>query len=138
MSPRSDSARLKARLDAIPGEILGELRPALVKSAEEVADRMRALVPVDEGDLKASITVTPPGGTTPAYAEGGGQRTASSNQALVTAGAPKVRHGHLVEFGTAKMAPRPFMRPAWRLAKARIERRIKRAISLAIKRAAGG
>ena len=138
MSLRADSARLAARLDAIPGEVLAELRPALIRSAEEVADKMRALVPVEEGDLKASITVTPPLGTTPAYAEGGGRRTAGPNQALVTAGAPKVRHGHFMEFGTVKMAPRPFMRPAWRLAKARIERRVKRAISLAIKRAAGG
>ena len=137
MPIRLDSQRLAARLDAIPGEVVAQLRPALVKSAEEVADRMRALVPVDEGDLKASITVTGPGETTPAYAEGGGKRTAHANQALVTAGAPKVRHGHFLEFGTVKLAPRPFMRPAWRLAKLRVERRIARAISLAIKKAAG-
>ena len=138
MSLRLDSAKLAARLDAIPAEVVAQLRPALVKSAEEVAANMRALVPVDEGDLRESITVTGPGEETPAYAEGGGKRTASSNQALVTAGAPKVRHGHFMEFGTVKLAPRPFMRPAWRLAKLRVERRIARAIAAAIRKATRG
>ncbi len=135
MSLRDDSRRLGARLNAIPEEILAALRPVLLKSAEDVAANMRALVPVDEGDLKASIAVTGPGETTPAYAAGGGKRTANENQALVTVGNPEARHGHLVEFGTVKMEAQPFMRPGWRIAKPKIERRIKRAITAAIKKA---
>lgn len=137
MSLRNDSKRLGARLTAIPNDILEALRPALVKSAEEAAANMRALVPVDEGDLQASITVTGPGETTPAYAAGGGKVTAHENQALVTIGNPDVRTGHMVEFGTIKMEAQPFMRPGWRIAKPRIERRITRAISAAIKKAGG-
>lgn len=41
------SAELARRLEAIPEEILGELRPALIKSAEDLAERMRALVLVE-------------------------------------------------------------------------------------------
>lgn len=129
---------LSARLKAIPGAVVDGVRPALVKGAEEVAATMRALVPVDEGDLKASITVTAPGQTTPAYAEGGGKRTAGSNQALVTAGSETVRHGHLQEFGTVKQEAQPFMRPGYRLAKPKAQRRINRAIGQAIKKAAEG
>lgn len=135
MSIIDDSAKLAARLKAIPSDILAELRPALVKSAEEVAGNMRVLVPVDDGDLKESIDVTGPNETTPAYAAGGGKRTAGPNQALVTVGNEDARHGHLQEFGTVEHEAQPFMRPAWRIAKPRIERRIKRAITTVIKRA---
>lgn len=132
------SKRLEARLKAIPKEVVEALRPALIKGAEEYAAAMRALVPVDEGDLKASITVTAPGESTPAYAEGGGRRTAGPNQALVTVGNEDVRHGHLQEFGTVKQEAQPFMRPGARLAKPRAQRRINRAVGQAIKKAAEG
>lgn len=131
------SKALEARLKAIPQEVVREVQPALITGAEEVAATMRALVPVKEGDLKASITVTAPGETTPPYAEGGGRRTAASNQALVTAGNEDVRHGHLQEFGTVAHEAQPFMRPGFRLAKPKALRRIQRAIGKAIRNAGG-
>ncbi|WP_415402888.1 HK97-gp10 family putative phage morphogenesis protein [Tateyamaria sp. SN3-11] len=138
MSLNAQSLRLQKQLKAIPPEIVEQLEPALIKGAEEVADTMRLLVPVKEGDLKASITVTPPGQTTPAYAVGGGKRTAQTNQALVTIGNEDVRTGHMVEFGTVKSAAQPFMRPAERLAKPKALRRISRAIGKAIRNVVGG
>lgn len=129
---------LGERLNAIPETVLRDVQPALVKGAEEVAGAMGALVPVDEGDLKASITVTPPGQTTPPYAEGGGKRTAGENQALVTVGNEGVRHGHLQEFGTVKSEAQPFMRPGARIAKPKALRRIQRAVGRAVRRAAEG
>lgn len=131
----AQSARLAKRLAAIPASIVAELRPALVKAADDLADTMKALAPEDEGDLKASIVVTPPGGTTPAYAAGGGKRTASENQALVTVGNPQMRHGHLQEFGTVNHEAQPFMRPATRLSRDRTQRRIARTIGAAIRKA---
>lgn len=134
----AQSKALEKRLLAISPQVVEDVRPALVKGAEEVAATMHALAPEDEGDLKASITVTGPGETTPAYAEGGGKRTAASNQALVTVGNENVRHGHLQEFGTVKQEAQPFMRPGFRLAKPRAMRRIQRAIGRAVRKAAGG
>uniref|UniRef100_UPI00191C6A78 HK97 gp10 family phage protein n=1 Tax=Mangrovicoccus ximenensis TaxID=1911570 RepID=UPI00191C6A78 len=96
----AQSAKLAKRLEAIPAEIIAELRPAIVKGAEDLRDVAAALAPEDEGDLKESIVITEPGEMTPAYAEGGGKRLAAENQALVTVGNPEQRHGHLVEFGT--------------------------------------
>jgi hypothetical protein len=101
------SAALARRLSAIPSEIVREVRPALVASANDLANVARALVHVDKGDLKSSIAVTAPGETTPAYAEGGGKRTAGENQALVTVGNPEVRHGHFQEFGTVTQEAQP-------------------------------
>lgn len=129
------SAALSKRLEAIPQEVLDQLRPALMTGANEIASNMRALVPVAEGDLQASIAVTGPGETTPAYAVGGRSRTAGQNQALVTVGNEKVRTGHMQEFGTVRHEAQPFMRPGFRLAKPRVIRRIARAIGKAIKNA---
>lgn len=129
---------LGERLKAIPEAVVRDVQPALIKGAEEVAAMMRVFVPVDEGDLDESITVTEPGQTTPAYAEGGGKRTAGNNQALVTAGNEKVRHGHLQEFGTVKQEAQPFMRPGYRLAMPKAKRRISRAIGRAVRKAAEG
>jgi hypothetical protein len=146
------SGKLAKRLAAIPAEIVAHVRPALVQGAGDLADMARALVPEDEGDLKASIAVTPPGATTPAYAEGGGRRVAAENQALVTVGNPQARHGHLVEFGTEPhvnggqfagtqhpgTAAQPFLLPAARLTEDRNMRRIGRAVAQALRGAGGG
>ncbi len=133
LSQQSDA--LAKRLSAVPKEILDAVRPSLIKSGEEVAGNMRALAEGsrDTGALIDSIEVTGPGETTPAYAVGGGKRTAHANQVLVTVGNEDVRHGHLVEFGTVKTEAQPFMLPGFRLAKPRIERRIARAIANALK-----
>ncbi|MDW4548836.1 HK97 gp10 family phage protein [Defluviimonas sp. D31] len=139
MSLSNQSLALQKRLREIPAEILDDLRPVLIKSGEEIADGMRALAEGsrDTGALIDSIAVTGPGETTPAYAAGGGKRTAGANQVLITVGNPDVRYGHMVEFGTVSTEAKPFMRPAFRLARARVTRRITRAIGQAVRRLGG-
>jgi len=133
MSRLKGSAELEKRLLAIPREVLDQLRPALLKGANDIADAMEALAPEDQGDLVNTITVTGPGGTTPAYASGGGSATLKDNQAAVTVGSPDMRHGHLQEFGTVNHPAQPSMRPAFRLKKTKVLRRIEAAIRKAIK-----
>lgn len=144
------SDALAARLAAIAPEIRAKLVPALTKSAQEVAGRAEALAEASRrtGSLIDSIVVTKPGETTPPYAEGGASVQAGELQALVTVGNEGARHGHLVEFGTGPrqkkdgsstgaMPAQPFLLPAWRLSKPRVDRRINRAIREGIKAAAG-
>lgn len=133
MSRLKGSKELEKRLLAIPREVLAELRPALVKGAQDIADAMEQLAPEDTGDLVNTITVTGPGGTTPAYAAGGGSVTLAENVAAVTVGSPDMRHGHLQEFGTVNHEAQPFMRPAFRLKKAKVLARINRAVAKALK-----
>lgn len=130
------SAVLQKRLSAIPQEILEALRPALMQSGHDVADAAKAYAEAsrDTGALIQSIVVTGPGETTPAYAEGGGKRTAGPNQVLVTVGNEDMRHGHFIEFGTVKQEAQPFLRPGFRTAKPRIERRINRTISTNVRK----
>lgn len=94
----------------------------LIKGAQEVAAIQRQLVPVDEGDLRDSITVTEPGQTTPPHSQPGGSRTAGDNEVLVTAGNSDVRYPHHLEHGTVKREAQPFFFPAYRLLRDKIMR----------------
>lgn len=118
--------RMNRRFAAVLRNVRETLPTAILKSAYEVADLQRSLAPIDEGDLRDSIVVTPPGGITPPYSQPGGSRTAGDLEAIVTAGNINVRYPHHVEHGTSKMSARPFFFPGWRLARLRALNRIKR------------
>ena len=128
-------SRFRKRMNAIPKAVREAVKPAVVKSAEETAAMMRALAPVDSGDLKDSITVTGPGQATPPYSQPGGSHHVPENAAAITAGNSAVRYAHLVEYGTTHAAAQPFFWAALRLTRKRATNRIKRAISKAVKEA---
>lgn len=123
------------RMQAIPKAAREAALPAVQKSADEMAEMMRALAPERLGDLKASIAVTGPGQFTPAYSHPGGSQRMAENAFAVTVGNTDVRYPHLQEYGTTRHDPQPFFWPAYRLLKKRSERRIKRAIGKGIKEA---
>lgn len=147
---KQTSDALTRRLAAIPAEVAERIKPAIAKSVNEVAADARTLAEAsrDDGDLIGSIEATAPGGTTPAYGTDG-QRKLHDLQGAVTVGSPEVRHGHLIEFGTDPHVnggqfagtqhpgteAQPFLLPAWRLNKRRVESRINRAIRKAIREA---
>lgn len=145
---RQSSEALAKRLAALPRAIVAKVQPAIANSVTEVAADARTLAQASRrsGDLLESIEATGPNQTTPAYASEGGQRTAHELQGFVTAGDTDAHHGHLVEFGTqerhqkdgtstGKMPALPFLLPAWRLNRARVQRRINTAINRAIREA---
>lgn len=143
----------RKRMRAIPQAARNAVQPALMKSAEEIADIQRALAPDDPStsapDLKSSIAVTGPGQTTPPYSQPGGAMVVPENMAVITVGDTDVRYPHLVEFGTrARMtkskeqsghhpgtAAQPFFWPSFRMGRKRALARIKRAIGKAIREA---
>lgn len=125
--------RLQRRLNAIPRVVRDAVNPALIKSADEMADAMRTLAPHETGDLKESITVTGPGKSTPPYSQPGGSMTVPENAAVVTVGDQDVRYAHLVEYGTTKANAQPFFWPAVRLLRKRATNRIKRAVKKSVR-----
>lgn len=131
----AQSRKLARRLAAIPAAVKQAVVPALLKSGEELAGRMKHLAPKDTGALADSIAVTPPGSSTPPYSQPGGSRVAAENQVLVTAGNDGVRYPHLVEHGTAEAPAQPYFWPAYRLSRTRIANRIKRAARKAVREA---
>ncbi len=133
MAKSAQLLRLERRLNAIPKAVRAAVAPALVKSGEELAGAMEHLAPKDTGALAASVAVTPPGATSPAYSQPGGSRTAGELEVLVTAGNEDVRYAHLVEYGTSAAEAQPFFWPSFRLLKKRITNRIKRSVRKAVK-----
>lgn len=127
--------RLMARLEGIPAAIRQDIKPALIKSADELADMQRHLAESsrDTGALIDSIEVTAPGETTPAYSQPGGSRTAHELEAIVTVGNHAVRYPHLVEYGTADAPAQPYFWPAVRTLQRRIRNRLNRAARKAIR-----
>lgn len=81
-----------ARIRAIPAAAAARLETALAETAETCADLARTAVPVDSGELRASIA-----------ASAGGL----SAQVAATAG-----HAAMVEYGTSRVPPRPYMQTA--------------------------
>lgn len=127
--------RLLARMEAIPEAVRREVQPNIIKSADELAGLVQHLAEPsrDTGALIESVEVTPPGGTTPAYSQPGGSRTATELEAIVTVGNSGVRYPHLVEYGTAEAPAQPFFWPAVRSLRKRINARTNRAIRKAIR-----
>ncbi|WP_349236536.1 HK97 gp10 family phage protein [Devosia sp. MC532] len=127
--------RLMGRIEGIPDAIRADIKPSIAKSADELAGMMGhlALLSRDTGALIDSITVTLPGGTTPAYSQPGGERVAHDLEAIVTVGNQDVRYPHLVEYGTADAPAQPYFWPAVRTLQKRINNRINRAMRKAIK-----
>jgi HK97 gp10 family phage protein len=109
------------------------LKRAMFKAIEPTADLTRAFVPVRTGNLKRSITVSD-------KLKGRAKEADVVSVFLGTSyqkGA-RGRHGHLVEFGTVKARPHPFLRPAWdqdgRALLARLSDEMRREIERAVKR----
>ena len=125
--------RFQQRMRAIPDNVKRATIPAVITSAQEIADMAEHFAPEDTGDLVGSIGVTGPGQQTPPYSQPGGSHTVPENGAAVHVGNATVRYPHLQEFGTAHHAAQPFFWPAYRMLRKRSANRIKRAMARAVK-----
>lgn len=114
--------KLNRQLARIPQEARAEIKKALTKAGEEMADMARTLAPLDEGDLRASIKSEP------------GKHELAVE---VSAGDHEGPHARLVEYGTENMAARPYFWPAYRATKKRRRGQITRAVNAAAKKVAG-
>lgn len=108
------------------------LKRTLRKAGEPIAEKARRLAPVDTGQLRDSIAVSPKIRNKVGSAEfaavmrAGGTRS-EARQALIAArrasgpgsfevmyvGPTALPHAHMMEFGTSTLSAQPFMRPAW-------------------------
>ncbi len=123
-------AELEKALDELPRALARTtLQRILVRAAQPIAARARALVEEDDGDLKESITVSTKlkdsqksdGAGRNVMTAKGWRRQAAP---VVVYVGPTQPHGSLVEWGTGPrhhrngkfvgvMPARPFLRPAW-------------------------
>lgn len=86
---------LERTLDASGPKAEAMAKTLVKKVGLDTVTRAQALVPVDTGNLKNSIGVD-----------------FDADELGFEAG-PTANYGHYVEYGTSRMSPRPYMRPAF-------------------------
>lgn len=108
--------QLQAKLYRLQAEVPSLLRQSLMKAAEPIRDEAQLRAPVSEGaggHLAAGIKIRP-------------VKHASPGRVEVRVGVKeKLWYGVFPEYGTSKMAARPFMRPAFDARKAEALRILK-------------
>jgi HK97 gp10 family phage protein len=103
-------SELKAALRALPDATAKNVvRRVLRKRGEPVAERARQLVPVDKGELKASIGVS----TKLTRRQRARHQKFGPEDIEVFIGAGPHPQAHMQEFGTVKDPRQPYLRPAW-------------------------
>lgn len=110
--------RLKRRLARMPQRMKTEVRASLDKSADELVAMQQRLVPVESGDLRASIE------------KRDGRHELSVE---VVAGDDRAWYAAMVEFGTVNTPAKAFFFPAYRSLKRRIKSRTRSAVRKAVR-----
>ena len=140
----SITPEFRARMDKMPARIRLAAAAAMEQGADEMVAMMQRLVPVDDGQLRASIGWTwgdAPAGSFTVTTIKGGRRAGTDVAALrltiyATAKDEKGRpYASWVEFGTKRSAANPFFWPSYRALRKRVAGRIYRAIRKAIREA---
>jgi HK97 gp10 family phage protein len=143
---RRKDALLK-KLGALAPAVFDAVKDANRQTADEMVDLAQGFAPVRTGALRDSIVATGPGGTPPAYSQGGGAGVVPEGSYAVSAGNKKVRYAHLVEYGTKPHTNegefkgtqnpgakrQPFFWPAYRLVRKQMRSRAVRSINKAVK-----
>lgn len=93
----SDLDRLAGEFDSMGRGARAAVERAVRKTAVDISSTAKATAPVDTGNLKNSIGHTVTSGADEVSAEIG----------------PTASYGVFVEFGTSRMAPQPYLGPAF-------------------------
>lgn len=102
---------IKVALRQLPNSTAkGVLRRIAKARLKPIAERARQLVPKGSGALRRSIGVST---RLTRRQKAAARRNTDRNDIVVYAGAGPDPAAHMVEFGTKKMSPQPYLRPAW-------------------------
>jgi HK97 gp10 family phage protein len=127
-----NQSRLRRKLRRFPEELRADIRNAMVVSAAELRDEIRANAPRKTGALAeaADYTLSRDG----LSAKVGYSREAGFKRQFKRAGFK----AHWLEFGTKHSAAQPFIRPAYRAKLKGILNRIDSAVRKTLRRASTG
>jgi HK97 gp10 family phage protein len=127
MAKNKDLVDLTRRFAAIPREVRRKIKPAIEQGGDELVARMKYLAPSEEGDLQASIEVTPgPVDLSVTVSAGGDRTTVQTERGPFDVALAQ-------EFGTKDMPRNSFFWPSVNTLKKRVRSRIDRAINKAVK-----
>lgn len=121
--------QLRARMKGLEARLVREIEAEVAKSAEEIVREMRAVAPKDTGAVSLSIGWT--WGDAPKGTVAVAQSQAANGDGLratIFAGGGDQFYARFLEFGTVRMAARPFFFPVYRANRNRVSGRISRAV----------
>lgn len=136
-----NSERLLRKLTRIPEAMREKIRTAMAAEADEIVEFARRLVPKDSGALAASIgwrwgARAPNGSISIGTVEVPSGPNGTVLTLTIYAGNDRAYYARFVEFGTSKMAKRPFFFPAYRARRREARNAIRRAVRAAAKQVA--
>lgn len=126
-----------AQIGRLPDAIRREVRKALEESAEETTELMKRFVPVDTGQLRASIgwNFGAPGKGSKLATPARSAKGESDLAVVMYAGDDIAYYARFQEFGTNDMPANPFFYPGYRFGRKRAKPRLARAMSRGAKKA---
>lgn len=131
-------ARLRRRLAKVPLEVKAAAATEALLQARALGQAMQRVVPVEEGDLRASIRIEIGRFGDRFYVKAGGPRTTKRLRDSAKGNAPEYDYALAVELGTRKMRARPFFYPTYRTNRRAMKRAIQNAALKAARRLPDG
>lgn len=123
--------KLKHTFEKLGRDLLKAAHPAMLEGGDAIVASARLLVPVDEGDLRATIRRS---GILKTRRKGNDMvEVSAGDESTIVGKSKQFQLARIIEFGTATKQAEPFMRPAQRRHNGPIRQRMRRAISDAIK-----
>ena len=132
-----DFSKLAAKLDSITKAAEESVRPAAQAGAQVFYDEVRQRVPVSAKPHKSGKKTYNPGTLRRAVYQAFANKESGDGKAMYRISWNKTHafYGRFVEFGTSKMAAKPFLRPAYDAARARALQAAKERMATEVKKA---
>lgn len=132
-----DFSKLSAKLDNITKAAEKATRPAAQAGAQVFYDEVKQRVPISAKPHKSGKKTYNPGTLRKAIYQAFADKESGKDKAMYRVSWNKTHafYGRFVEFGTSKMAAKPFLRPAYDAARARALQAVQERMAVEVKKA---
>lgn len=132
-----DFSKIAAKLDNITTAAEKATRPAAQSGAQVFYDEVKQRVPMSAKPHKSGKKTYNPGTLRRAVYQAFAERESGDGRAMYRVSWNKTHafYGRFVEFGTSKMAAKPFLRPAYDAARARALKAVQERMAAEVKKA---
>ena len=132
-----DLSKIAAKLDSITKAAEEGARPAAQAGAQVFYEEVRQRVPVSAKPHKSGKKTYNPGTLRKAIYQAFADKESGKDKAMYRVSWNKTHafYGRFVEFGTSKMAAKPFLRPAYDAARAKALKAVQERMAAEVKKA---
>lgn len=133
-----DFSKIAAKLDNITTAAEKAVRPAAQDGAQVFYDEVKQRVPLSAKPHKSGKKTYNPGTLRKAIYQAFADKESGDGKAVYRLSWNKTHafYGRFVEFGTSKMAAKPFMRPAYDAARAKAVKAVQERMAVELKKVA--